>query len=46
MFRERDAVTLDAWLVQCSTCGIPAMETFAQGMQKNYAAIKAAPKTE
>jgi transposase len=42
MFRERDAAALDAWLVQCSACGIPDMETFAQGMQKDYAAIKAA----
>jgi len=42
MFRERDAAAFDAWIVQCSTCGIPDMETFAQGMQKDYAAIKAA----
>ena len=42
MFRERDAAAFDAWLVQCSACSIPDMETFAQGMQKDYAAIKAA----
>ncbi len=42
MFRERDATAFDAWLVQCTTCGIPDLESFAQGMQKDYAAIKAA----
>ena len=35
MFRERYAADLDAWLVQCSACDIPDMETFAQGMQKD-----------
>lgn len=42
MFRERDAAAFDAWLLQCSTCGIPDMETFGQGMQKDSTAIKAA----
>jgi len=42
MFRQREATALDAWLVQCTTCGIPDLESFAQGLQKDYAAIKAA----
>ena len=42
MFCERDASVFDAWIVQCSTCSIPDMETFAQGVQKDYATIKAA----
>jgi len=42
MFRQRDASALNGWLVQCVVCGIPDLESFAQGLQKDYAAIKAA----
>jgi len=41
MFRERNAAGLDSWLAKCRGCGIPDLESFAQGLQKDYAAIKA-----
>jgi transposase len=40
--RERDGEAFDPWLEQCVTCGLPALETFAQGLQKDYSAVKAA----
>ncbi len=32
----------DPWLETCLRCGIPDLESFAQGLQKDYEAIKAA----
>ena len=40
--RERNVEGLDPWLEKCATCGIPDMESFAQGLQKDYSAIRAA----
>jgi transposase len=40
--RERDAEAFDPWLEQCLICGLPDLETFGQGLQKDYSAIKAA----
>ena len=33
---------LDAWLVEAGGCGVPTLETFAAGLQKDGAAIRAA----
>jgi transposase len=40
--RERDVEAFDPWLEQCAICGLPDLETFGQGLQKDYSAIKAA----
>lgn len=40
--RERDVEAFDPWLEQCVICGLPDLETFGQGLQKDYSAIKAA----
>jgi transposase len=40
--RERDVEAFDAWLEQCLTCGLPDLQTFAQGLQQDYSASKAA----
>ena len=42
LVRERDVEAFDPWLEQCMTCGIPDLETFGQGVQKDYSAIRAA----
>jgi transposase len=42
LMRERDAEALDPWIEKCLTCRIPDLVTFAQGLQRDYAAIKAA----
>ena len=43
---QTDAVAtgaeLDAWLVEASGCGVPTLETFAAGLKKDGAAIRAA----
>ena len=43
---QTDAVAagaeLDAWLVEAGGCGVPTIETFAAGLKKNGAAIRAA----
>lgn len=38
--RERDVEAFDPWLAQCSNCDIPDMQSFAQGIQKDYEAVK------
>jgi transposase len=40
--RERDAEALDPWIEKCLISEIPDLVTFAQGLQRDYAAIKAA----
>ena len=40
--RKRDVEALDPWLERAVTSGIPDLESFAQGLQKDYSAIKAA----
>src|SRR5581483_3212334 len=42
LMRERDFEAFDPWLETCLRCGIPDLESFAQGLQKDYEAIKAA----
>ena len=42
LMRERDAEALDPWIEKCLICGIPDLVTFAQGLQRDYEAIKAA----
>jgi transposase len=40
LMRERDIETFDPWLNRCVRCGIPDLESFAQGLQKEYEAVK------
>ena len=42
IMRERDVEAFDPWLAQCVTCGLPDLQTFAQGLQQDYSASKAA----
>lgn len=42
MVHDRQPDKLDDWLHACLTSGIPDLVTFATGLQKEYAAIKAA----
>jgi hypothetical protein len=42
MVRERQRDTRDAWLTACLASRIPDLETFAVGLQKEYATLKAA----
>lgn len=42
MVRKRQGDKLDAWITACLASSIPDLETFATGLQKEYAAIKAA----
>ena len=42
MVRRRQRDTLDAWITACLASHIPDLETFATGLQKDYAAIAAA----
>lgn len=42
MVRKRQRDKLDAWIAACLASSIPDLETFATGLQKEYAAIKAA----
>lgn len=42
MVRKRQRDKLDAWIAACFASHIPDLETFAIGLQKDYAAIKAA----
>ena len=42
MVRERHADQLDGWLEQCLKSGIPDLQTFAEGLKRDYAAMKAA----
>ena len=42
MVRQRQRDKLDPWITACLASHIPDLETFAAGLQKEYAAIKAA----
>jgi len=42
MVRERNAEPLDAWLEECLSSGIPDLRTFAEGLKREYSALKAA----
>ncbi len=42
MVRRRQRDQLDAWITACLASHIPDLETFATGLQKDYAAITAA----
>lgn len=42
MVKERHADQFDPWLEDCLYSGIPDLQTFAQGLKRDYAAIKAA----
>jgi transposase len=42
MMHEHQAAELDAWITTCTASGIPDLETFAVGLQKELSAIKAA----
>lgn len=42
IMRERDVEAFDSWLEQCLTCSLPDLRTFAQGLQHDYSASKAA----
>lgn len=42
IMRERDVEAFDPWLEQCLTCSLPDLQTFAQGLQQDYSASKAA----
>ncbi len=40
LVRERDVEAFDPWLERCMRCGLPDLESFAQGLQKDYEAVK------
>jgi transposase len=40
LMRERDVEAFDPWLERCTRCSIPDLESFAQGLQKDYEAVK------
>jgi transposase len=42
MVRGRQQDQLDPWLEACLSSGIPDLRTFAEGLQREYSAIKAA----
>jgi transposase len=41
MLRERKGEQLDAWLTQVETQGVSELKSFAQGLKKDYDAVKA-----
>jgi transposase len=41
MVRERQGAELDRWIAQATQSGIAALQRFAQGLQSDYAAVKA-----
>lgn len=41
MLRERQGERFDAWLTQVQQQGVAALKSFAQGLQKDYDAVKA-----
>lgn len=41
MLRERQGEQLDAWLKQIEEQGVAELQSFAQGLQKDYDAVKA-----
>jgi transposase len=40
LMQEREVEAFDPWLERCTKCGIPDLESFAQGLQKDYEAVK------
>lgn len=42
LVRERTAEPLDFWLEDCLHSGIPDMQTFAEGLKREYTALRAA----
>jgi transposase len=42
MLAERRGTNLDAWLVQAEHNGIAELKSFAQGVGRDYAAVRAA----
>lgn len=42
LMRDRDVEAFDPWLEQCASCDLPDLQTFAQGLQQDYAASRAA----
>jgi transposase len=42
MVRNRQRDVFDAWLQACRRSGIPDRQTFAEGLQRDYSAVKAA----
>lgn len=43
--RQRSAIHLDDWLKKCADTGISCLQTFATGVQQDYAAVRAALET-
>jgi transposase len=41
MARQLQGDHLDQWLDEVQTTGVPELRTFAHGLQKDYAAVKA-----
>jgi transposase len=39
MIRSRNASTLDPWLAEATTSGVPELRTFAQGIRRDQAAV-------
>ncbi len=42
MLRERDAARLDEWLELAATSDFPELRRFANGIHRDYAAVRAA----
>ncbi len=42
MLSERRDLDFDAWLIQAEHCGIAELKSFAQGLRRDYAAVRAA----
>jgi transposase len=42
MLSQRRGQDLDAWLVQAQHSGIAELKSFAQGLRRDYAAVRAA----
>jgi transposase len=42
MVRERQANLLDDWLQDCEKCEVPDLQTFAEGLKREYSAMKGA----
>lgn len=40
MIRERQADQLDTWLQACEKSGVPDLQTFAEGLKREYSAMK------
>jgi Transposase len=42
MVRKRNAEPLDSWLEECLSSGVPDLQTFAEGLKREYPALRAA----